>query len=941
MPTITPIKSGAFLNSSKRLTELTRIRSASITLLKYKKDRIKLELKYKQTRDKFEARQNILDREKTQEDKKKKTIKSKLARKTERAFSGGLLDLLFTFAKLKVLLWAADPKNAKVLQGIFEFGKGLFKVIDFFATIGVEGLFGGLGDLVSPESTNIQRLFAVFKIFGGFFILSKLLRWSNPLNAIKDIQKNKGVISKIFKSLASRDFKSALDGIRKLLTPQLFRKGLGQSIQRVVLKVFGKGGLKAVQALATKLGFKTAQQLVKSGLAKGAATIGKRIPLVGPFIGLGINLLMGVPLDVSIVRFAGAAAGEWIGRIVFGLLGAFLGSIVPGAGTALGGAAGLAVGGIIGNLIGEWLSDLIYGGLKSIFGGKKKDEPALAVGGIVTKPTRALIGEAGPEAVIPLGQIYNGSILNAPLGIVASAMIGGIDALITSLGPVGLSVRPFASQLLAPYSREFGKQNYTFSSDLAKKSGATIKAPVGKDAKDQELLNSVIGSDLSLTIIDKKRDDKQDRYNTGSSVREILADILNNIINLDFRRKDDNKKTKKPDGTIDTTGNFTGSANAEKAFNYLKSKGLTAEQAAGLVGNFMQEAGHNIDPTIANRSGHKGIAQWDPKDRWPKLVQFAQNKGLNPETLEAQLQFVWYELETGDGGLSLSTLKSAKTVKQAAHLFVTQYERSGEEPGHRGYENRITYGNQVFSKYAKLQTGGVVATQGVPDTGSGYTIQGTSDSSGRPVVFSQPAASAFEKMMKDSGGVVKGSDIASSKRSIAKNKHEGGATRSKHLYGIGMDIHNSSKEWIKKNGAKYGWIWAPYGGPRDHGGHFEFAGAGIAPSDVNQQKQESSPNQDTSPPEVNWGDVATHLGDLFKMLNPSATSINSASLATQSMDFLQAAKMDLKVSDTYIISQESTMVSNFNVLTPLPQTDYSIGGFSYMDSSAYQLQSKL
>ena len=34
---------------------------------------------------------------------------------------------------------------------------------------------------------------------------------------------------------------------------------------------------------------------------------------------------------------------------------------------------------------------------------EKKKKPQLAKGGIVTKPTRALIGEAGPEAVIPLG----------------------------------------------------------------------------------------------------------------------------------------------------------------------------------------------------------------------------------------------------------------------------------------------------------------------------------------------------------------------------------------------------------------------------------------------------------------------------------------------------------------------------------------------------------
>lgn len=958
MQTITPIKSGAFLNSSKRLTELTRIRTASITLLKYKKDRLKLELKYKQTRDKFEARQNILDREKAQERKKQKTIKSRLARKSERAASGGLLDLLFTFAKLKVLLWAADPKNVKALQGLFEFFKGLFKVIDFFATIGVEGLLGGLGDLVSPDSTNIQRLFAVFKIFGGFFILSKMLRWSNPFNAIKDLQRNKGIISKIFKSLGSRDFKSALDGIKKLLTPQLFRKGLGQSIQRVILKVFGKGGLKAVQALATRLGFKTAQQLVKGGIAKGASAIGKRIPLIGPFIGLGINLLMGVPLDVSAVRFAGAVAGEWIGRLLFGLLGAFLGSVIPGAGTALGGAAGLAVGGFIGNLIGEWLSDLIYGGLKSLFGGKKKEEPALAVGGIVTKPTRALIGEAGPEAVIPLGQIYNGSILNAPLGIVASSMIGGIDALITSMGPVGLSFRPFASQLLAPYAREFGKENYTFSSNLAKKSGATIKASPEKDTEDQQVLSAVVGTDLPLTIIDKKQDEKQDRYNTGFSVREILADILNNIINLDFR-----------DGGGGPGGGGGGGGGTDQALtaadlDAIKASSADKRAAAHLATLEASAPQHVADvyQVILNRAAKQsgGIpAVITAKEQFSPYS--AALYGSSADGAAARkygglglTKKELFDLAGKSDGIQQLTSRFQAGNPRVAAQVLADFEKNGPLSQNA---KKFVGGAQYFMGYKvtsndrrrsdggnwfrdRYQTGGVVATQGVGDTGPGYTIQGATDQRGRPIVFSQAAASAFAKMMKDSGGVVKASDVASSKRSLKKNSDVGGASKSKHLYGIAMDIHGSSEKWIRKNGAKYGWIVNDY--PGSHGGHFEFGGPGIKPSDA--QQQQSSPgnegNQDTSEP-PNWDSIATELGNLYKLLNPSAPSVDSQSLASQSMDFLQSSKLDVKLSDTYIISQGSTLVSSFNVLTPLPQADYSTGGFSHMDSSAYQLQSRL
>lgn len=42
-------------------------------------------------------------------------------------------------------------------------------------------------------------------------------------------------------------------------------------------------------------------------------------------------------------------------------------------------------------------------------GGNKFEFPQLAKGGIVTRPTLALIGERGPEAVVPLGKVHSGS----------------------------------------------------------------------------------------------------------------------------------------------------------------------------------------------------------------------------------------------------------------------------------------------------------------------------------------------------------------------------------------------------------------------------------------------------------------------------------------------------------------------------------------------------
>ena len=143
--------------------------------------------------------------------------------------------------------------------------------------------------------------------------------------------------------------------------------------------------------------------------------------------------------------------------------------------------------------------------------------------------------------------------------------------------------------------------------------------------------------------------------------------------------------------------------------------------------------------------------------------------------------------------------------------------------------------------------GGVnVVKMSHPDTGEGYGIPGVVDEQRRPAVFSKPAAEAFAKMMKDSGGKVKGSDIASSKRSPAKNAAVGGASGSKHMSGIAMDIHGSSNAWIRQHGAKYGWVAHDYAG--SHGGHFEFKGPGIqTPSTPSAQIAQTSPSVPSIP----------------------------------------------------------------------------------------------
>jgi hypothetical protein len=139
---------------------------------------------------------------------------------------------------------------------------------------------------------------------------------------------------------------------------------------------------------------------------------------------------------------------------------------------------------------------------------------------------------------------------------------------------------------------------------------------------------------------------------------------------------------------LNGAGDFSGTSGQAQAMNYFMSQGLTKDQAAGIVGNLMQESGAGIDPKAKNATGHRGIAQWD-KNRWGNFEKWAKQKDLDVNTREAQLQWIMEEMRTGAGGLSLKTLKGAKTSRESATMFLEKFERSGEKAGSAGFENRM------------------------------------------------------------------------------------------------------------------------------------------------------------------------------------------------------------------------------------------------------------
>jgi hypothetical protein len=95
----------------------------------------------------------------------------------------------------------------------------------------------------------------------------------------------------------------------------------------------------------------------------------------------------------------------------------------------------------------------------------------------------------------------------------------------------------------------------------------------------------------------------------------------------------------------------SGTTNNETAFDYFVSQGLSYDQAAGIVGNLDQES--SMDPTISQYGGGpgRGIAQWSAGGRWDtdpedNVLWYASRVGQSAESLQLQLEFVWYELTT-------------------------------------------------------------------------------------------------------------------------------------------------------------------------------------------------------------------------------------------------------------------------------------------------------
>ena len=148
------------------------------------------------------------------------------------------------------------------------------------------------------------------------------------------------------------------------------------------------------------------------------------------------------------------------------------------------------------------------------------------------------------------------------------------------------------------------------------------------------------------------------------------------------------------------------SSSEKTAYNFFVSKGLRNYQAAGIVGNLMQES--NVISTSVQYGGGpgRGIAQWSVGGRWDhdrddNVAWYAGIKGASRWSLGLQLEFVWYELETFSG-YGLGALRGSSNVSAATIAF----ERDFEGCGTCDQSTRIAYAESALRAYGGGSTGG-------------------------------------------------------------------------------------------------------------------------------------------------------------------------------------------------------------------------------------------
>lgn len=191
-----------------------------------------------------------------------------------------------------------------------------------------------------------------------------------------------------------------------------------------------------------------------------------------------------------------------------------------------------------------------------------------------------------------------------------------------------------------------------------------------------------------------------------------------------------------------------GDGNVAKMWNYLIDKGLSNEQAAGILGNIQQESGFSPfrqEGSQAWPSGGYGIVQWTGGRRTAIVDRMSQglggdfstyyssqyggavskDKGFVPDGVPVEVndKFLTFELDylyeesttrkvrSGYGsGTEWESIKAAKTVREASDVWLYSFERPGDQSASHAAK-RAEFGQAILEEMKGLATTSQPQTQ--------------------------------------------------------------------------------------------------------------------------------------------------------------------------------------------------------------------------------------
>lgn len=186
---------------------------------------------------------------------------------------------------------------------------------------------------------------------------------------------------------------------------------------------------------------------------------------------------------------------------------------------------------------------------------------------------------------------------------------------------------------------------------------------------------------------------------TSSGIATALTSSEQRSLNLDtvwWKAQGSNVQCTTASATLQ------GSSNQEIVFSFLIGKGLSPENAAGIVGNMIAESGVDPNAIEGNGEGH-GLVQWS-FGRKANLFAFAAQQGKPWNDMGLQLDFLWIEL-TGPYAGFLAELRQQTSVRDSAILFMTDFERPRDQSDAKKNQ-RAEMAQGVFDRYAGIAGGG-------------------------------------------------------------------------------------------------------------------------------------------------------------------------------------------------------------------------------------------